>query len=188
MPTFPHHDLHFETDRLLLRPCVLADFDVATEWYRDPVFRMLMDPNPQYEITREYLENIGRGMAKSGWLFTLVLRSTDRPIGEACLQWMNVERAEVRPDEKVMRMPMGIWDRSLWRQGYGREAAVVLRDHAFRARKIDRLCAMMVSRDNPASRGLFTSIGMRIAREVPERDEVDLEITRAEWTRLVGEV
>ena len=73
---------------------------------------------------------------------------------------------------------------SLWRQGYGREAAQVLMDHAFRVEGIDRFCAMMVSKNNPASLGMFKSLGLRVVREIPEDDEVDLEITRAEWKLL----
>ena len=82
-----------------------------------------------------------------------------------------------------MRLPIGIWDKTLWRNGYGREVVETMMEHAFRVEEIDRFCAIGVSPDNARSLGLFTSLGLRVVREIPETNEVDLEITREEYLR-----
>jgi RimJ/RimL family protein N-acetyltransferase len=48
------HDVHIETERLVLRPFEDADFDTALPFYRDPQFVSLMEGEPPPEVTREY--------------------------------------------------------------------------------------------------------------------------------------
>ena len=130
-PNFAGHDLNLETERLLLRPFEDTDFDIALPFYQDREFRDLMEGDPDTQITRSYLQRAGDSMSRAGYYFAIVDRSTGMPIGELCLQWMNLPRANVRTGEKVMRTPIGIWDKSLWRKGYGREALNCIVDYAF---------------------------------------------------------
>jgi RimJ/RimL family protein N-acetyltransferase len=139
-----------------------------------------MEGAPPHEVTREYLVQAAESMAKHGYYFAMDEKSSNRPVGEVCLQWMNLDRGK-RGDEKVMRMPIGIWDRTLWRRGYGKEAASCLARYAFETLAIDRLCAMDVDANNEHSRGLWESLGLRVVRELDEGRTLDYEITAATW-------
>ena len=181
-PYFAGHDVHLETERLLLRPFQDADYDIALPFYQDREFRDLMEGDPDATITRHYLERAGDHMSRCGYYFAIVDKSTGRPIGELCLQWMNLSRANVRSGEKVMRTPIGIWNKSLWRKGYGRETLNCIMGYAFETVGIDRLCAMDVKPQNFRSRGLFQSCGFHLVREM-DNGSLDFEITRGEYRK-----
>ena len=102
-------------------------------------------------------------MAKQGFLFAIVEKTSGRAIGEVCLQRMNLERAIV-VNEKTMRVPIGIWDKSLWGKGYGKEVVRYLMAFAFEELGIDRLCAMDVSICNTRSVALWRSCGLTVSR------------------------
>ena len=86
-----------------------------------------------------------------------------------------------------MRLPIGIWDKSLWGRGYGKEAARRLMAYAFEELGIDRLCPMDVSADNARSVALWRSLGLTVAREVDGGRMLDFEISRAEYERTQRE-
>jgi hypothetical protein len=90
---------------------------------------------------------------------------------------MNLDRAQVRSGERVFRVPIGIWDKTLWGQGLGGEVLDRLLEFGFLDQRADRICAMDVGRTNQRSRGLFESRGFRVVREV-SAEIVDLEISR----------
>ena len=111
---FAGHNLYFDTKRLRLRPFEEADFDIALPFYKDPDFLNAMEGKPPDEpVNGDYLRRAGKVLAKLGFLFAIVEKRSGRAIGEVCLQWMNLERAKIA-NEKVMRMPIGIWDKSMW--------------------------------------------------------------------------
>lgn len=184
MDGFPGHDLHLETARLNLRPFEAADFDLAVPFYQDPDFLNAMEAEPpEAPVTRDYLEGAGRAMAAQGFLFAIVEKESGRTIGEVCLQWMNLDRGRI-PGEKVMRLPIGIWDKSLWGRGYGKEVARCLITYAFEELKIDRFCPMDVCTDNARSVGLWRSLGLTVARHVDGGKVLDFEITREDYARM----
>ena len=187
MDNFARHNLHLETARLRLRPFEDADFDLAVPYYRDPDFLNAMEGEPPDEpVTAGYLRRAGKAMAEQGFLLAIVEKASGRTIGEVCLQWMNQDRGKV-PGEKVMRLPLGIWDKSLWGRGYGKEAAQRLMAYAFEDLGVDRLCAMDVSSDNARSVALWRSLGLTIAREVDVGRVLDFQISRAEFERMQRE-
>ena len=184
MDGFPGHNLCLETARLKLRPFKAADFDLAVPFYQDPDFLNAMELSPPEEpVTRDYLEGAGRAMAAQGFLFAIVEKGSGRTIGEVCLQWMNLDRGRI-PGEKVMRLPIGIWDKSLWGRGYGSEAARCLMAYAFEALAIDRFCPMDVRTDNARSVALWRTLGLTVAREVDGGKVLDFEITREDYERM----
>ncbi len=184
MDNFPGHNLHFETARLKLRPFQAADFDLAVPFYRDPDFLAAMEGDPPDEpVTSDYLRGAGKAMAEQGFLFAMVDKASGRTIGEACLQWMNLERGKIQ-GEKVMRLPIGIWDKSLWGRGYGKEAARRLMAYAFEELGTDRFCPMDVRTDNVRSMALWRSLGLTVAREVDGGKVLDFEITREDYGRM----
>ena len=111
---FACHNIHLETAHLKLRPFMDSDFDIAVPFYRDPEFLNAVEGSPPDEpVTKEYLKSAGEYMRKDGFLFAIVEKASGRPIGEVCLQWMNLDRAKIE-GEKIMRLPIAIWDKTLW--------------------------------------------------------------------------
>ncbi|MCY3739582.1 MAG: GNAT family N-acetyltransferase [Candidatus Poribacteria bacterium] len=183
---FACHNIHLETEHLKLRPFRDADFDTAVPFYRDPEFLNAVEESPpEGPITKEYLKKAGKFMRDSGFLFAIVEKSSGRAIGEVCLQWMNLERAKIE-GEKVMRLPIGIWDKTLWGKGYGKEVVRRLMAHAFEKLEIDRFCPVDVPVDNVRSQALWRSLGLTVSREADGGKMLDFEITRAEYQRIHG--
>ena len=183
---FACHNIHLETERLKLRPFKDADFDIAIPFYRDPEFLNAVEESPPDKpITREYLKGVGKVMRDNGFLFAIVEKVSGRTIGEVCLQWMNLERAKIE-GEKVMRLPIGIWDKTLWGKGYGKEVVRCLMAYAFGKLDIDRFCPVDVPADNIRSKALWQSLGLTVAREVDDGKMLDFEIARSEYERLYG--
>lgn len=182
---FANHNIHLETERLVLRPFKDADFDIAVPFYNDPDFLQAMEGEPPDEpITKDYLKSAGEYMRKDGFLFAIVEKASGRTIGEVCLQWMNLERGKIE-GEKIMRLPIGIWDKTLWGKGYGKEVVRCLVAHAFEKLGIDRFCPMDVRVDNARSKTLWQSLGFTVSREVDDGQTLDFEMTRAEYEKRV---
>ena len=181
---FAEHNIHLETERLRLRPFKEADFDIAVPFYNEPEFLEGMEGDPPDEpITKEYLKSAGEYMKKDGFLFAIVEKTSGRTIGEVCLQWMNLERAKIA-GEKIMRLPIAIWDKSLWGKGYGKEVVRCLMAHAFEKLEIDRFCPVDVPVDNVRSQALWRSLGLSVSREADGGKMLDYEITRAEYEKI----
>ena len=185
LDNFANHNICLETERLILRPFKEADFDVAVPFYNDPDFLQAMEEEPPDEpITKDYLKAAGEYMRKDGFFFAIVEKASGRAIGEVCLQWMNLERGTIA-GEKIMRLPIGIWDKTLWGKGYGKEVVRCLVAHAFEKLGIDRFCPMDVRADNARSKTLWQSLGFVVSREVDDGKTLDFEMTRAEYEKLV---
>ena len=181
---FACHNIHLETERLKLRPFMDADFDIAVPFYQDPEFlNAIEDEPPDEPVTKEYLKSAGKYMRKDGYLFTIVEKASGRAIGEVCLQWMNLERAKIE-GEKIMRLPIAIWDKSLWGKGYGKEVVQCLMAHAFEKLGIDRFCPVDVPVDNVRSQALWESLGLTVSREADDGKMLDYEITRADYEKI----
>jgi RimJ/RimL family protein N-acetyltransferase len=176
-PDFPGHDLVLETSRTILRPFRERDCEVALPYYADPELRQATDAGVA-AVSLDYLRAAGRYMAERGLLFAIELKTDRRVVGEACLEWMNLDRAGVRPGEHVFRVPIAIWDRTLWGRGLGGEVLDRLLALAFGEQRADRVCAMGVGVRNHRSRRLFESRGFHAVREVPEEHAIDLELAR----------
>ena len=184
LDNFACHNIHLETESLKLRPFNDADFDIAVPFYNDPdLLHAIEESPPDGPITMEYLKNAGKAMRNEGFLFAIVEKVSGRTIGEVCLQWMNLERAKIA-GEKIMRLPIAIWDKTLWGKGYGKEIVRCLMAHAFEKLGIDRFCPVDVPANNARSQALWLSLGLTISREVDDRKMLDFEITRAEYEKI----
>lgn len=182
-PAFAGHDITLRSARLLLRPFTHDDMRVALPFYQDPEIKQALEGNAEAVIDLFYLERAWEYLARRGYLFAVVETASGRVIGELCLEWMNLLRARVQPGERVMRMPLGIWDKTCWSRGYGKEMVTVATNYAFDLLHLDRLCAMDIPRTNWRSRKLFEACGFVLARELGD-GTVDLEITHHVWRRL----
>ena len=172
---FPGHEVVLETARTVLRPFRESDFLVALPFYAEPELRRAFDDTPA-PPDLDYLRAAGLYMAERGFLFAIHLKTKTHPIGEVCFERMNLERAQARHDERVFRIPIGIWDKTLWGYGLGGEVLDRLLDFGFVDQRADRICAMDVGRANQRSRRLFESRGFRVVREVSP-DTIDLELS-----------
>ena len=185
---FAGHNIRLETERLILRPFKAADFDIAVPFYNDPDFLHAMEESPpDAPITKDYLKSAGKVMAKDGFLFAIVEKASGRTIGEVCLQWMNLERAKIA-GEKVMRSPIGIWDKTVWGKGYGKEVVRCLMAHAFEKLEIDRFCPVDVRSDNARSKALWQSLGFTVSREVDDGKTLDFEMTRTAYKQMIQNI
>ena len=140
---------------------------------------------PGEPVTGQYLRRAGKAMARQGFLFAIVEKGNSRAIGEVCLQWMNLERAKIA-NEKLMRMPVGIWDKSLWGRGYGKEVVECLMAFAFDQLCIDRICAMDVSADNSRSTALWRSCELTVSSELNNGETLDFEIARVKYESVTS--
>lgn len=174
---FPGHNVVLETPRLILRPFHESDFVVALPFYAEGELGQVMDHNP-VTPSLDYLRAAGLYTAERGFLFAIEFKDDRRPIGEVCLEHMNLERAAVRRAERVFRIPIGIWDKTVWGRGLGGEVLDCLLRFGFIEQRADRICAMSVGRANRRSLGLFESRGFALVREVPDEGTVDLELFR----------
>lgn len=179
-PGFAGHDIRLESARLLLRPFTHDDMMAALPLYQDPEVRQAMEGNSDGLIDLNCLERAWEYLSRRGYLFAVVEKPAGRVIGELCLEWMNLMRAAVLPGERVMRLPLGIWDKSCWSRGYGKEMVIVATDFAFESIGVDRMCAMDVHPTNWRSRKLFESCGFVVVRELND-GTVDLEMSRQAW-------
>ena len=181
---FACHNVHLETERLKLRPFKDTDFDIAVPFYKDPEFLNAIEESPPDKpVSKEYLKKAGKFMRDSGFLFAIVEKTSRRTIGEVCLQWMNLDRAKIA-GEKIMRLPIAIWDKTLWGKGYGKEVVRCLMVHAFEKLEIDRFCPVDVPVDNVHSQALWRSLGLTVSREADGGKMLDFEITRAEYEKI----
>ena len=181
------HSLHLRGKKTRLRPFTDADIPIAWRWNQDAEVLYYAEGDEVTGWTLEEVKDIYHSMSQQGYLF-IIETEDGTPIGEVCLEWMNLERANVKPGEKVMRTPIMLGLKSYWGKGYGKDVISSLMQYAFLELKIDRLCAMGVSSFNERSLGMFSSLGFRevrrlkgtITRGEMQFDEIDLELTREE--------
>ncbi len=184
LDNFACHNIHLKTERLKLRPFKDADFDIAVPFYKDPDLLYAIEECPPDEpITTEYLKKAGKAMRNGGFLFAIVEKVSGRTVGEVCLQWMNLDRAKIE-GEKIMRLPIAIWDKTLWGKGYGKEVVRCLMAHAFEKLGIDRFCPVDVPANNERSQALWLSLGLTVSREADDGKMLDFEITRSEYEKI----
>ena len=183
------HILHLCGKKTRVRPFTDGDIPVAWHWNQDAEVLYYTEGDEATGYTLEVVRDIYHSMSKQGYLF-IIETQDGTPIGELCLQWMNLERADVKPGEKVMRVQIMIGEKSYWGKGYGADVISTLMRYAFLELQVDRLCAMGIASFNARSLGMFSALGFRevrrltgtIKRGTNQFDEVDLEIRREEFT------
>ncbi|AOO83362.1 GNAT family N-acetyltransferase [Bosea vaviloviae] len=144
----------FETDRLLVRPCSMADFAACLAMDRDPevtkhVVGPWHDPERHERFLRERIQKpFGSGLGY--WsLFA-------RPQPEQFLGWvLLIPYDGVGPDIEIgWRL-----NRSAWGKGYATEAARLIVEHAFRTVGLGRIAAD-IDPANSASMRVSEKLGL----------------------------
>ena len=142
-----------ETERLLLREMLLNDLEPLGAIMANPVvMRYYREPFTP-ERTRGWIVAQQTSYREHGFgLWAVVHRESATFLGQAGLRSQDVDG--------VSEVELGyMLDEPAWRQGFGKEAATAVLDHAFRALGIPRVVAI-VHPKNTASRRTAESAGM----------------------------
>jgi [ribosomal protein S5]-alanine N-acetyltransferase len=147
-----------ETSRLILRPFCETDLDFLAELMANPDFMRFSMGVYTREQTRTVLEKIlswNRDGRPSQ--FAVIIRSSGTLIGYCGFFHQNVDGAD--EIEIGYRLHPDYWNR-----GIATEGAHVVRDHAFRDLKLDRVISL-IHPENLPSRRVAEKIGMTLEKE-----------------------
>lgn len=147
-----------ETDRLLIRPYTLEDFDVIYGILSDPV-TMSFWPKPfDKEQVTHWIERNMRSYQENGfgrWL--VILKERNTVVGDC-----GIMKSEIN---NQLENDLGyIIDQHYWKQGYGTEAARACMHYAFDELQLDSICINMPV-DHVSSRRVAELIGMKLETE-----------------------
>ena len=117
-----------ETERLILRPLTIQDFEAVHSWASNPENTRYVGWGPNTEDqTRDFLNN-----AKPGKDFAVVLKESDKVIGSC----------GIYPDSANNTAELGwILHKDHWMHGYGTELCGELIQYGFEDLKLRRLTA-----------------------------------------------
>ena len=169
-----------ETERLLLRPYTLSDFDSLYEIQSDPE-TMQHYPAPfDEEKTRNWITWNLDNYEKYGFgLWAVVLKETGEFIGDCGITLQNID-GEILPE-------IGYHiHKKYWRRGFAKEAARAVRDWGFRNTQYDIFYSYM-KYTNIGSWSTALANGMKKVKEYPDPKNTisyAYAITREEWEKL----
>lgn len=169
--------MKIETDRLIFREYTQDDFDALYDILSDPE-TMKYYPRPyDQKGTQRWLDWSMDNYRKYGFgLWALELKENGRFIGDCGLTMQNINGRQLPEIGYHIH-------KSYWRRGYGREAALAVRDWAFQNTDFDALYSYM-NHANVPSYSTAASIGMKKVGEYPDPAETLLyvySITKNEW-------
>lgn len=181
-----------ETPRLILRPYMASDLDLAVAALTDPrVTRYVRAPMTPAEVTRRMPLITRRGAGGRLGLWAAQRRDTGAAIGDGALVPLPVEEADTDwslltpdhyPDAEIevgyMLLP------EAWGQGFATEMCGALLRFAFTHTALPEVVAC-TDPDNAASRHVLTKCGLRAEgmRRAYAEDVPGFRITRTEWCR-----
>lgn len=145
----------FETERLLLRPRTMADFDACWEMDREPeVTRYIQGPWADPDAHRRFLKDrIERRWPEGQGYWSIFAKTEpDRFLGWVLLIPYDGVGPEVDIGWRLCRAG--------WGKGYATEATLPVVAHAFRTLKLPRLVAD-INPGNASSMRVAEKIGMR---------------------------
>ncbi|MBN2543435.1 GNAT family N-acetyltransferase [bacterium] len=153
-------DFLIETARLSIRNMRQSDFNELMKIFCDPKVMASFDSPPfskeqmQSWLTRnlEHQEKYGYG------LFSIILKSSETLIGDCGLEHM-----ELRGEEAI---ELGYDFRSdYWNQGFATEAALAVRNYAFKVLNLPSLISL-IRVGNEASKRVAEKIDMQLIEEL----------------------
>jgi len=148
--------MQIETERLILREFVQADWQSMADWWRDPRYQ-------RYYPEREDIDAVVRGLVdmfveaqaeepRRRWQLAIARKDDGRMIGDVGIRVNAPEHREanigyeLHPDE--------------WGQGFATEAATAIVRFGFEDLELHRIWAE-VNADNVASTRVLTKLGMQ---------------------------
>jgi len=146
--------LHIETVRLIIRPLEAKDAEALARIWTDPeVTRHMSGPRIFDEVRNNLLADAGQPTPPRFDLWPLVEKATGRVVGHCGLLDKDVDgHLEI---ELVYVLAKDVWGR-----GYATEAAIALRDYAFKDLGLLRLIAL-IEPENAASARVAEKVGFR---------------------------
>jgi RimJ/RimL family protein N-acetyltransferase len=186
-------NLELETDRLILRPLVENDLDLALETLTDPeVMKFIADVCDEETLPGEMKSFIRRGAGGRIGIWCVHQRETGEKLGTSILLPLPIEEDDTDwslleedryPDAEI---EVGFMlKRSAWGKGYATEACRRLVQFAFEETELDEIVAVTDPR-NAASQEVLRKCGLRdeglrraYADECPA-----FRISRQQWLEL----
>ena len=170
-----------ETERLLLRPYTLSDFDSLYEILSDPETMQHYPAPYDEEKTRNWITWNLDNYEKYGFgLWAVVLKETGEFIGDCGITLQNID-GEILPE-------IGYHiHKKYWRRGFAKEAARAVRDWGFRNTQYDIFYSYM-KYTNIGSWSTALANGMKKVKEYPDPKNTisyAYAITREEWEKLL---
>jgi RimJ/RimL family protein N-acetyltransferase len=186
-------NLELETDRLLLRPLVENDWEMALETFMDPeVMKFVADVGSEEALAEEMKTAIRRGAEGRIGVWCVLQRETGEKLGTAILLPLPIEEDDTDwslvqedryPDADI---EVGyILKRSAWGNGYATEACRRLVQFAFEETELDEIVAVTDPR-NAASEKVLRKCGLRdegLRRAYAEECSA-FRISRQQWLEL----
>ncbi len=186
-------NLELETDRLLLRPLVENDWEMALETFMDPeVMKFVADVGSEEALAEEMKTAIRRGAGGRIGVWCVLQRETGEKLGTAILLPLPIEEDDTDwslvqedryPDADI---EVGyILKRSAWGNGYATEACRRLVQFAFEETELDEIVAVTDPR-NAASQKVLRKCGLRdegLRRAYTEECPA-FRISRQQWLEL----
>jgi [ribosomal protein S5]-alanine N-acetyltransferase len=149
-----------ETPRLWLRSMHLDDVDALLQIFSDPKVMAAFDASPfnRDQMIQWTQHNLDHQTRHGYGLFSVILKTNGLLIGDCGLELMDMNG--------MLAAELGYDFRSdYWNQGYGTEAATVVRDYAFHELRLPRLISL-IRLGNLPSRRVAEKIGMRCTTEI----------------------
>jgi ribosomal-protein-alanine N-acetyltransferase len=186
-------NLELETDRLILRPLVENDLDLALETLTDPeVMKFIADVCDEETLPGEMKSFIRRGAGGRIGIWCVHQRETGEKLGTSILLPLPIEEDDTDwslleedryPDAEI---EVGFMlKRSAWGNGYATEACCRLVQFAFEETELGEIVAVTDPR-NEASQKVLRKCGLRdeglrraYAEECPA-----FRISRQQWLEL----
>jgi len=170
-----------ETERLILREYRNEDINDLYEIIGNKE-NMSFYPKPySYNDTQRWIDWNLNNYKKYGFgLYALELKENGKFIGDTGLTMQNID------NEELPEIGYHI-HKDYWRQGYGKEAALAVRDYIFKNFNFKTLYSYM-KYDNVASYSLAKSIGMEKLKEYEDKeDKVTLVycLSKDKWLTLI---
>ena len=124
----------FETERLILRPWEESDAEDLYEYAKDP--RVGPAAGWPVHTSVENSRDIIRNVLSAPHTYAMVLKETGRAVGSIGLKFRENSDLPLHDNEAELGYWLGV---PYWGQGLTTEAAIFLRDYAFRDMKLEKL-------------------------------------------------
>jgi ribosomal-protein-alanine N-acetyltransferase len=151
-----------ETARLLIRPMRAEDTDAFLHLFGDPRVMAMFgcEPFDQHQTAQWVQRNLVHQEQCGYGLCAVILKENGLLVGDCGLTCLEVEGAS--------EVELGYDMRSdHWNQGLATEAAMAMRDHAFRALGVPRLVSL-IRRGNRASQRVAEKAGMHHVQDLAQ--------------------
>lgn len=163
-----------ETERLMIRPFVMADLEIAHKiiWSDPSVAGSYSTGTKNLEETRGWLiHHIWKITLGDPGSYAVVRKEDGELIGLVALAIFVADfiRFEDDPDPKFNSLEMELgyaFGSSYWGRGYATEACRAMVDYAFRGLRLRRLISGAGEEENPRSYRLARRLGFRIVPNV----------------------